>query len=126
MKAPARLRAVAAAPTDFLANERTFLAWVRTALTVIGLGFVVARFGLFLRAVATGSPGSSSPASEAVGIALVLAGSALVGFAWVRFRSVQRELRAGAYVARATTELILAATLVAVGIVLAAYLVVSG
>jgi putative membrane protein len=32
-----------------LANERTFLAWVRTALGLIGMGFVLARMGLFLR-----------------------------------------------------------------------------
>ena len=34
---------------DHLANERTFLAWVRTALGLIGIGFVVARMGVFLR-----------------------------------------------------------------------------
>ena len=37
---------------DHLANERTFLAWVRTALGMIGLGFVLARMGLFLRQLA--------------------------------------------------------------------------
>src|SRR3954469_12408945 len=37
---------------DHLANERTFLAWVRTALGLIGLGFVLARMGLFLRQLA--------------------------------------------------------------------------
>ena len=31
------------------ANERTFLAWLRTSLALIGFGFVIARFGLFLR-----------------------------------------------------------------------------
>lgn len=34
---------------EHLANERTFLAWVRTALGLIGLGFVLARMGIFLR-----------------------------------------------------------------------------
>ena len=34
---------------DHLANERTFLAWVRTALGLIGIGFVLARMGVFLR-----------------------------------------------------------------------------
>ena len=34
---------------QYLANERTFLAWIRTSIALIGLGFVVARFGLFLR-----------------------------------------------------------------------------
>src|SRR5947199_1695167 len=37
---------------DHLANERTFLAWMRTALGLIGLGFVLARMGLFLRQLA--------------------------------------------------------------------------
>ena len=36
-------------PRVYFAAERTLLAWIRTGLTVVGLGFVVARFGLFLR-----------------------------------------------------------------------------
>ena len=38
--------------SNHLANERTFLAWVRTALSLLGLGFVLARMGLFLRQLA--------------------------------------------------------------------------
>ena len=33
--------------SDYLAAERTFLAWIRTGLALMGFGFVVARFGLF-------------------------------------------------------------------------------
>jgi len=36
-------------PRFFLAAQRTFLAWIRTGLSLMGFGFVVARFGLFLR-----------------------------------------------------------------------------
>jgi putative membrane protein len=36
-----------------LASERTLLAWIRTGLAMMGFGFVVARFGLFLREIAT-------------------------------------------------------------------------
>ena len=41
-----------AAVTDYLAAERTLLAWVRTGLALMGFGFVVARFGLFLQQLA--------------------------------------------------------------------------
>ena len=37
--------------SDYLAAERTLLAWIRTGLALMGLGFVLARFGLFLRAI---------------------------------------------------------------------------
>ena len=40
---------------NIAANERTFLAWVRTGIAVIALGFVIERFNLFLLAVAAGS-----------------------------------------------------------------------
>jgi putative membrane protein len=40
-------------PSDYLAAERTFLAWIRTGLALMGFGFVVARFGLFLQALQT-------------------------------------------------------------------------
>jgi inner membrane protein YidH len=36
---------------DYLAEERTFLAWIRTGLTLMGFGFVVARFGIFLEVI---------------------------------------------------------------------------
>ncbi len=38
--------------TEYLANERTFLAWIRTSIAVISLGFVVAKFGVWLRELA--------------------------------------------------------------------------
>lgn len=41
-------------PSDYLAAERTFLAWIRTGLALMGFGFVVARFGLFLQVLQVG------------------------------------------------------------------------
>jgi putative membrane protein len=42
----------AADPRIYMAAERTFLAWIRTGIAFMGFGFVVARFGLFLREIA--------------------------------------------------------------------------
>lgn len=48
MNVPAEVKA-SADLRDYLAAERTFLAWIRTGLALMGFGFVVARFGLFLQ-----------------------------------------------------------------------------
>ena len=69
-------------PRVFFAAERTLLAWIRTGLTIMGFGFVVARFGLFLRVIAAQRTDSAMPVaapthfSNAVGIALVVLGVA--------------------------------------------------
>lgn len=61
-----------------LSAERTLLAWIRTAVALMGFGFVVARFGLFLRVV-SGSDSHIHPtgihASQWLGTALVLLGA---------------------------------------------------
>src|ERR1700679_4033142 len=38
-------------PRVYFAAERTFLAWIRTGLALMGIGFAVSRFGLFLRQI---------------------------------------------------------------------------
>ncbi len=64
-------------PRLTMAAERTLLAWVRTGLAMMGFGFVVARFGLFLKelAAATGEKVSGGRTMSLwIGVALVLAG----------------------------------------------------
>ncbi len=68
-------------PRVYLAAERTLLAWIRTGLALMGFGFVVARFGLFLREVAAVAdakpPALSAWMSVWIGTALVLFGVAV-------------------------------------------------
>jgi putative membrane protein len=65
-------------PRVFFAAERTLLAWLRTGLTIIAIGFVVARFGLFVRLMSLQVQPQqlSSPSLSAeLGIAFVIVGS---------------------------------------------------
>ncbi|HEX6122734.1 MAG TPA: DUF202 domain-containing protein, partial [Ktedonobacterales bacterium] len=73
---------------DLLANERTLLAWARTALAIMGLGFVVARFGLVIRELA-GIEVRPVPhgLSTAFGVALTLCGALLLGLAYQQYRA---------------------------------------
>jgi len=82
---------------DYLASERTFLAWVRTSIGVTSLGFVVAKFSLWLRqllALPVGGhlrpvrPGLSFP----IGMALIAWGAVLAVLAWLRYREVNEAL----------------------------------
>jgi putative membrane protein len=84
-------------PRVFFAAERTLLAWVRSGLTVMALGFVVARFGLFLAllsgsAISPATPTHSHWASSALGIALVVLGAATVLGALQNHRAYVRSL----------------------------------
>lgn len=75
-------------PRIYFAAERTLLAWLRTGIAVIGLGFVVARFGLFLRMLRNPAGDVAvAPGSTSIGIALVLLGTIMVGgAAWQHTR----------------------------------------
>lgn len=83
--------------TDTLANERTFLAYARTALAFIGFGFVIARFSLFTREVAVVAHiRQASPAISTVfGTVMALAGVACAGYGAYRYIATARALRAG-------------------------------
>ncbi len=78
--------------SDHAANERTFLAWVRTAIAVMAFGFLVAKFNLFLKVAAQSlaRDGQAIPVpggafGGVAGIVLILAGTAMVGIAAIRF-----------------------------------------
>jgi putative membrane protein len=114
--------------SDYLAAERTFLAWIRTGLALMGFGFVVARFGLFLeqiqafRAVASQK---SYGLSLWFGTALILAGVLLNVFAGSHHLRLVRKLDGGEAVRGHTTApaMALAFFLAAVGLAMTIYFV---
>ena len=116
--------------SDHAANERTFLAWVRTAIAVMAFGFLVAKFDLFLKIAerslvfhgqAVAVPGAGL--GGAAGVVLILAGTLMVALAAVRFVRTRRAIESaeirpdGAHV-----DLALAGLMVVLGIGLVFYL----
>ena len=107
--------------SDHLANERTFLAWVRTSIAVTGLGFVVARFGLWLRQLSLHvEPGGTTVPrhtswSLPLGVGMMAAGGLLAVLAAGRYRRVRRAIdrndaAASGHAVTAVTLLVLAIT----------------
>jgi putative membrane protein len=115
-------------PRVYFAAERTFLAWIRTGLGLMGVGFAVARFGLFLRefrAPATRVPAQSTGLSEWSGVALVALGVLVTLSATVRHLQLVRELASGTWVpGRMSRDAIaLALILALMGLLMTGYLI---
>jgi putative membrane protein len=87
--------------TDTLANERTYLAYVRTALAFIAFGFVIARFSLFARefSILVHSPNPEPGLSVTFGTAMAIFGIAVALFGAWRYARTDRGLREGKIVA---------------------------
>ena|SRR5579863_5599011 len=115
-------------PRVYLAAERTFLAWLRTGLGLMGVGFAVSRFGLFLREVSASKTQLSPHAtglSTWSGVALVGLGVIVNIGAVVRHVRLVHELGAGTWIAGRVSmgAVVLGVLLAAVGIGMAVYLV---
>jgi len=123
--------------TDHAANERTFLAWIRTGIAVIILGFVVEKLNLFLLMLATAGMRNELQRSQLAsvsgrvgrydGLVLILGGVALVVVATVRFVRTTRLLDDAQVHAASSvrTELVVSAALVLVVMSYSLYLAFS-
>jgi putative membrane protein len=126
MDAPTEIRPKAAL-SDYLAAERTLLAWIRTGLALMGFGFVVARFGLFLQELEATRATATPPygLSLWLGIALIAVGIFVNVFAaWHHLRLVRELDRGRTEYSRPSTEVVAIALFLAlVGLAMAFYLV---
>lgn len=82
---------------DHAANERTFLAWVRTAIAVMAFGFVIEKFDLFLRAVASQTvlekiAPHGQKFANAAGLAFIAIGVAMIVLSGIRFLRNTKEI----------------------------------
>ena len=115
-------------PRVYFAAERTFLAWIRTGLALMGVGFAVSRFGLFLRELGASEShlsGHATGLSQWSGVALVGLGVIVNISAVVRHFQLVRELSSGTWVAGRVSRdaVVLGLVLAGAGIGMAAYLI---
>ena len=86
--------------SDHAANERTFLAWVRTAIAVMAFGFVIEKFDLFLQAIAPQTQRQLSPHgatfANAAGLAFIAIGVAMIVIAGFRFAKTAKDIETDA------------------------------
>ena len=113
--------------SDHAANERTFLAWVRTAIAVMAFGFLLERFDLFLayamRSLGKPIPGLHVRASEWLGLSLLAFGALIVLFAAIRFSKNRKRIADEELHAYGNTRLeqIMAPALIAMAVFLLVY-----
>jgi putative membrane protein len=114
--------------SDYLAAERTLLAWIRTGMALMGFGFVVARFGLFLQELQV-VQASASPHSYGLslwfGTALIAVGVLVNLFAGWQHARLVRDLDRGApaHSRSSTMAVAIAVFLALVGLAMTIYLI---
>ena len=114
--------------TDYLAVERTFLAWIRTGIALMGLGFVLARFGLFLQEFNFNQPNVKSAhygLSIWFGTTLIFVGVFAAVFSMIRYLRLMDHLRKGqdSFSHASALGIVVAVVLAVLGLAMSFYLI---
>lgn len=115
--------------SEYLANERTFLAWIRTSIAVISLGFVVAKFGVWLRELARQlapqAPVHSTGLSLPIGVTMMALGGALAILAAWHYHLVNRAIERGEVQANRTLIVTVTVGVALLAVMMIVYLLVA-
>lgn len=115
-----------AGPTDHLANERTFLAWIRTSIALIGFGFVIVKFALFVQQISLVMGGKALPAgkghSGTVGVIMVIFGAIIAFLSYLRYRNIEKQLNNSQYFPSPLLSVLVTVSIIIASILLVIYL----
>jgi uncharacterized membrane protein YidH (DUF202 family) len=116
-----------------MANERTFLAWIRTSMGIMAFGFVVEKFALFIKQLSyflgksniDKTPPPSHGYSSILGIFLVGLGALMGVLAFIRYKKVEKQIDEDIYQPSLILDMLLTVAILAIGIFLVIYLIHS-
>ncbi len=110
---------------DHLANERTFLAWVRTSVAIVVFGFAIGRFAIAMRQLTAlqGHVSKTTGLSVWMGMSSILAGIAMVVAGLMRYRKTRSQLEAGRFEPAGFVLDLVTILTVLFGLALAGYLI---
>jgi putative membrane protein len=110
---------------DHLANERTFLAWVRTSVAIVVFGFAIGRFAIAMRQLTEfqGHASNTTGLSVWMGMSAILAGVVMMVAGLARYRKTRAQLDEGKFEPAGFVVDLVAILTVLFGMVLAGYLV---
>jgi len=115
---------------QYLANQRTFLSWVRTSIALIGLGFAIERFSIFLqqfRLIAdpdrAGTSATGHEYSALVGIGMIIVGIGLIIYALKNYLESNKTIASGRYMPKNSIVYTTSATLIGLGIIMVIFLI---
>jgi putative membrane protein len=110
---------------DHLANERTFLAWVRTSVAIVVFGFAIGRFAIAMRQLTAfhGHPAKATGFSVWMGTASILAGVVMVAAGLIRYRKIRAQLDQGKFEPAGFIVDLVTVLTVLFGLALAGYLI---
>jgi putative membrane protein len=110
---------------DHLANERTFLAWVRTSVAIVVFGFAIGRFAVAMRQLTAfqGHPSRATGFSVWMGLTAMVAGVVMVVAGLVRYRKTRVQLDEGKFEPAGFIVDLVTVLIVLFGLALAGYLV---
>ena len=116
-----------------MANERTFLAWIRTSIGIMAFGFVVEKFALFMKQMSyvlgKSTLGETLPPSHGysaiLGIFLVGMGALMGLLAFIRYKKVEKQIDEDTWQPSSILDALLTISVLVVGIFLVVYLIYS-
>jgi putative membrane protein len=115
--------------SEHLANERTFLAWIRTAIGIMAFGFVVVKFSIFLRRISIlmgkDIVDKSHGYSDVIGIIIVATGALTLFLSLLRFQKVKAEIIKDQYHSASGTLIVLVSFIIIISIILITYLITT-